>query len=93
MLLITKNISSAICPKFKVYVDLVTIKDQFFRILSALSILSNLLPYRSNDSWKGVDASKRKGNRYFFIARNLNNTQIELKKFLFSIWVNIEVEE
>ena len=72
-------------PRFKVYVDLVTIKDHIFQdSLNGLSdSLSNLLPYRSSDSWKEVLMLQReKGNRYFFIARNLNNAQIErLKKF------------
>ena len=72
-------------PRFKVYVDLVTIKDQIFQdSLNGLSdSLSSLLPYRSSDSWKEVLTLQReKGNRYFFIARNLNNAQIErLKKF------------
>ena len=63
-------------PRFKVYVDLVTIKDQIFQdSLNGLSdSLSNLLPYRSSESWKEVLTLQReKGNRYFFIARNLNN--------------------
>ena len=72
-------------PRFKVYVDLLTIKDQIFR--DSIGVLSDslhhLLPYRSAQLWQETLIQQREnGNRYFFIARNLNNGEIErLKRF------------
>ena len=72
-------------PRFKVYVDLLTIKAQIFTdSIDALSdSLHQLFPYRSAQLWKETLTQQREnGNRYFFIARNLNNSEIErLKKF------------
>mgnify|MGYP005709419649 FL=1 len=72
-------------PRFKVYVDLLTIKDQIFTdSIGALSdSLHQLFPYRSAQLWEETLIQQREnGNRYFFIARNLNNSEIErLKKF------------
>lgn len=72
-------------PRYRVYVDLVTIRDQVFidNIGSLSDSLSVLLPQRSSAEWNRVLNQKRKdGNRYFFISRGLNNDQIErLKAF------------
>ena len=72
-------------PRFKVYVDLLTIKNQVFK--DSIGVLSDslhhLLPYRSAQLWQETLIQQREnGNRYFFIARNLNNGEIErLKRF------------
>ena len=72
-------------PRYKVYVDLLTIKDQLF--VDSLHILVDslgvLLPQRTSEEWKTkLIKERKKGNRYCFIARGLRNDQIErLKRF------------
>ena len=67
-------------PRYKAYVDLITIKDGLFRdsITSLCDSLTVLLPYRSSMDWEELLVAQRlKGNRYFFIARGLRNDQID----------------
>ena len=72
-------------PRYKVYVDLLTIKEEVFNseISSLSDSLSVLFPRKSNVEWRRLlELQRSKGNRYFFIARGLNNYKIErLKKF------------
>jgi len=77
-------------PRYRVYVDLITIDSNTFNsnIKSLSDSLSFLIPSRSSNEWKNVLTVQRaNGNRYFFIAKGLNNFQIErLKKFpIFSL--------
>lgn len=72
-------------PRYKVFVDLVTISEQdFIDNISDLSdSLSMLLSRRTSNEWKSELENQRiDSNRYFFIARALRNDQIErLRKF------------
>ncbi len=77
-------------PRYRVYVDLITIKEDVFNnlIQSLSDSLSLLLPQNSSEEWKSLLVKQREnGNRYYFIARGLNNDQIErLKNFpIFSL--------
>tara|TARA_B100001093_G_C26841607_1_gene1020814 strand:+ start:528 stop:2621 length:2094 start_codon:yes stop_codon:yes gene_type:complete len=77
-------------PRYKVYVDLLTIKEEVFnsQIQSLADSLASLLVHNSSQKWKiELEKQREKGNRYFFIARGLNNSQIErVKKFpIFSL--------
>ena len=72
-------------PRYKVFVDLVTIREQdFIDNISELSdSLSLLLARKTSIKWKSeLENQRLDSNRYFFIARGLRNDQIErLKKF------------
>ena len=72
-------------PRYKVFVDLVTISEQdFMENISDLSdSLSVLLPRKTSNEWKSeLEDQRLDSNRYFFIARGLRNDQIErLRKF------------
>ena len=72
-------------PRYKVFVDLVTVSEQdFIDNISDLSdSLSVLLSRRTSNEWKSeLENQRLDSNRYFFIARALRNDQIErLKKF------------
>ena len=72
-------------PRYKVFVDLVTIREQdFMENISNLSdSLSVLLARKTSNEWKSeLEAQRLDSNRYFFIARGLRNDQIErLRKF------------
>ena len=72
-------------PRYKVYVDLLTIKDQLFNdsLQTLVDSLGVLLPQRTSAEWKDkLTKERKKGNRYCFIARGLRNDQIErFKKF------------
>jgi len=72
-------------PRYKVFVDLVTIREQdFIENISNLSdSLSVLLPRKKPNEWKSdLENQRLDSNRYFFIARSLRNDQIErLRKF------------
>jgi cell division protein FtsI (penicillin-binding protein 3) len=72
-------------PRYKVFVDLVTIREQdFMENISDLSdSLSVLLARKTSNEWKSeLEAQRLDSNRYFFIARGLRNDQIErLRKF------------
>jgi cell division protein FtsI (penicillin-binding protein 3) len=72
-------------PRYKVFVDLVTIREQdFMENISDLSdSLSVLLPRKTSNEWKSeLEDQRLDSNRYFFIARGLRNDQIErLRKF------------
>jgi cell division protein FtsI (penicillin-binding protein 3) len=77
-------------PRYRVYVDLLTIKNEVFQqnIQSLSDSLSSILPQNSSEQWKNILIKQReKGNRYYFVARGLNNDQIErLKNFpIFSL--------
>ncbi len=77
-------------PRYRVYVDLITIKEDVFNnhIQSLSDSLSLLLPQNSSEEWNSLLVKQREnGNRYYFIARGLNNTQIErLRNFpIFSL--------
>ena len=72
-------------PRYKVFVDLVTIgKEDFNENISDLSdSLYVLLARKTSDQWKlELENQRLDSNRYFFIARGLRNDQIErLKRF------------
>jgi cell division protein FtsI (penicillin-binding protein 3) len=72
-------------PRYKVFVDLVTIREQdFIENISNLSdSLSVLLARKTSNEWKtDLENQRLDSNRYFFIARGLRNDQIErLRKF------------
>ncbi|MEK9618564.1 MAG: penicillin-binding protein [Flavobacteriales bacterium] len=72
-------------PRYKVFVDLVTIREQdFMENISDLSdSLSVLLARKTSNEWKSeLEGQRLDSNRYFFIARGLRNDQIErLRKF------------
>ena len=72
-------------PRYKVFVDLVTIREQDFRenISDLSDSLSVLLARKTSNEWKSeLEAQRLDSNRYFFIARGLRNDQIErLRKF------------
>ena len=72
-------------PRYKVFVDLVTIREQdFIDNISDLSdSLSVLLSRRTSNEWNSeLENQRLDSNRYFFIARGLRNDQIErLRKF------------
>ena len=72
-------------PRYKVFVDLVTIREKdFMENISNLSdSLSVLLARKTSNEWKSeLEAQRLDSNRYFFIARGLRNDQIErLRKF------------
>jgi cell division protein FtsI (penicillin-binding protein 3) len=72
-------------PRYKVFVDLVTIREQdFIENISDLSdSLSVLLARKTSNEWKAeLENQRLDSNRYFFIARGLRNDQIErLRKF------------
>ena len=77
-------------PRYRVYVDLMTIKEEVFNnnIQSLSDSLSLLLPQNSSEEWESLLVKQRKnGNRYYFVARGLNNDQIErLRNFpIFSL--------
>ena len=72
-------------PRYKVFVDLVTIREQDFTYnISDLSdSLSILIDRKTSNEWKSeLEKQRLDSNRYFFIARGLRNDQIErLRKF------------
>lgn len=72
-------------PRYKVFVDLVTIREQdFMENISDLSdSLSVLLARKTSNEWKSeLEGQRLDSNRYFFIAKGLRNDQIErLRKF------------
>ena len=72
-------------PRYKVFVDLVTIgKEDFNENISDLSdSLYVLLARKTSHQWKlELENQRLDSNRYFFIARGLRNDQIErLKRF------------
>ena len=72
-------------PRYKVFVDLVTIREKdFMENISDLSdSLSVLLARKTSHEWKSeLEDQRLYSNRYFFIARGLRNDQIErLRKF------------
>ena len=72
-------------PRYKVYVDLITINEIDFKskVYELSDSLSLLLGKRSSDEWVQVLKQQRlDSNRYFHIAKGLRKDQIErLKKF------------
>ena len=72
-------------PRYKVYVDLITINEVDFKskVDDLSDSLSLLLGKRSTDEWAQILEQQRlDSNRYFHIARGLRKDQIErLKKF------------
>ena len=72
-------------PRYKVFVDLITIREQdFSENISDLSdSLSVLIDRKTSNEWKlELENQRLDSNRYFFIARGLRNDQIErLRKF------------
>ena len=72
-------------PRYKVFVDLVTIRNEDFNenISDLSDSLYVLLARKTSDQWKLELKNQRlDSNRYFFIARGLRNDQIErLKRF------------
>ena len=72
-------------PRYKVFVDLVTINEVKFRenIKDLSDSLSLLIGKRSSKDWRSLLEKQRKdSNRYLYIAKGLRNNQIErLKKF------------
>ena len=72
-------------PRYKVFVDLVTIRNEDFNenISDLSDSLYVLLARKTSDQWKlELENQRLDSNRYFFIARGLRNDQIErLKRF------------
>ena len=72
-------------PRYKVYVDLITINELDFKskVYDLSDSLSLLLGKRSTDEWVQILEQQRlDSNRYFHIAKGLRKDQIErLKKF------------
>jgi len=72
-------------PRYKVFVDLVTIREQDFtdNISDLSDSLSVLIDRKTSNEWKlELENQRLDSNRYFFIARGLRNDQIErLRKF------------
>ena len=72
-------------PRYKVFVDLVTIRNEDFNenISDLSDSLYVLLARKTSDQWKLELKNQRlDSNRYFFIAKGLRNDQIErLKRF------------
>lgn len=72
-------------PRYKVYVDLITINELDFKskVYDLSDSLSLLLGKKSTDEWVQILEQQRlDSNRYFHIARGLRKDQIErLKKF------------
>ena len=72
-------------PRYKVFVDLVTIREQDFtdNISDLSDSLSILIDRKTSNEWKSeLENQRLDSNRYFFIARGLRNDQIErLRKF------------
>jgi len=77
-------------PRYKVFVDLVTIREQDFtdNISDLSDSLSVLIDRKTANEWKlELENQRLDSNRYFFIARGLRNDQIDrLIKFpIFSL--------
>jgi len=72
-------------PRYKVFVDLVTIKEKTFNdnITELSDSLSVLINGKNSFQWKSdLETQKFEGNRYYHIARGLRNDEVErLKKF------------
>ena len=72
-------------PRYKVFVDLITIREQDFtdNISDLSDSLSVLIDRKTSNEWKlELENQRLDSNRYFFIARGLRNNQIErLRKF------------
>ena len=72
-------------PRYKVFVDLVTINEKNFNdnIIELSDSLSFLLNVKSSFQWKSdLENQKMEGNRYYNIAKGLRNDEVErLKKF------------
>ena len=72
-------------PRYKVFVDLVTIREQDFtdNISDLSDSLSVLIDRKTSNEWNlELENQRLDSNRYFFIARGLRNDQIErLRKF------------
>ncbi|MBL6593470.1 MAG: transpeptidase family protein [Flavobacteriales bacterium] len=72
-------------PRYKVFVDLLTIREQDFtdNISDLSDSLSVLIDRKTSNEWKlELENQRLDSNRYFFIARGLRNDQIErLRKF------------
>ena len=72
-------------PRYKVFVDLITIREQDFtdNISDLSDSLSVLIDRKTSNEWYSeLENQRLDSNRYFFIARGLRNDQIErLRKF------------
>ena len=72
-------------PRYKVFVDLITIREQDFtdNISDLSDSLTVLIDRKTSNEWKlELENQRLDSNRYFFIARGLRNDQIErLRKF------------
>mgnify|MGYP000279822866 FL=1 len=72
-------------PRYKVFVDLITIREQDFtdNISDLSDSLTVLIDRKTSNEWKlELENQRLDSNRYFFIARGLRNNQIErLRKF------------
>ena len=72
-------------PRYKVFVDLITIKEKDFKenIEGLSDSLAHLLGLKTSLEWKNILEKQRlDSNRYFHIARGLRNDQIvRLKNF------------
>ena len=72
-------------PRYKVFVDLITIREQDFtdNISDLSDSLSVLIDRKTSNEWKlELENQRLDSNRYFFIARGLRNDQIDrLRKF------------
>jgi len=72
-------------PRYKVFVDLITIREQDFtdNISDLSDSLTVLIDRKTSNEWKlELENQRLDSNRYFFIARGLRNDQIDrLRKF------------
>ena len=72
-------------PRYKVFVDLITIREKEFKenIDDLSDSLAGLLGLKTAEEWKNnLEQERLDSNRYFHIAKGLRNDQIErLKKF------------
>jgi len=72
-------------PRYKVFVDLITIREQDFtdNISDLSDSLTVLIDRKTSNEWKlELENQRLDSNRSFFIARGLRNNQIErLRKF------------
>ncbi len=67
-------------PRYSVYMDLVTVSEKIFneKITALSDSLSVIVDSKSAIQWKfDLSEQRKKGNKYYLIAKNLNNSQID----------------
>jgi len=72
-------------PRYKLYLDLITIDDNVFssQIITLSDSLSKIFPPKSKDQWYQVLKKQReRGNRYFLLSSEVGNDELKrIKKF------------